>query len=225
MNALQTRCSQSWASPQHADGPSDCRTRTRQPGDVGNQRDRTRPCASTSTTKPQRFTTSCGATTLQPDTKTRGEALDEIALGVSASIQSRLLLSAGVRMNDSFDSERLELRSNRVRVVCRVRYERIPVGVSFDDSRGYRRVVLLTRRDLDVDRAPFRVDEGVDLRGEATSRTTQCIPVDPPFPPAESWWARTIEASMMRPSSSTSYCRASKILLQCPRRDQFENLL
>jgi hypothetical protein len=48
-------------------------------------------------------------------------------------------------------------------------------------------MVLLTRRELDVDRASFGVDERVDLGGETTSRTTQRIADDPPFPPAASW--------------------------------------
>lgn len=72
------------------------------------------------------------------------------------------------------------------------------------DRFGDGRLVLLPLRDFDVERAPFGVDERVDLCGESTSRTTQCICDDPPFPLAASWWARTTEASMITPSSSTS---------------------
>jgi hypothetical protein len=56
-----------------------------------------------------------------------------------------------------------------------------------DDLFRNGRLVLLTRRELDVDRASFGVDERVDLGGETTSRTTQRIADDPPFPPAASW--------------------------------------
>lgn len=52
-----------------------------------------------------------------------------------------------------------------------------------DDTLGDRRLVLLTGGDFDVEWAPFGVDEYVDLRGEPTSRVTQCIADDPPFPP------------------------------------------
>lgn len=132
------------------------------------------------------------------------EDFDAVSLRVSASVEARLVLPRWIRMDDGLDFQRLQLGANRVRVVACVSYERFAAGVLRDDGLGDRRLVLLALRDFDVERAPFRVDEGVDLRGEPTSRTTQCIPDDPPFPPAASWWARTIEASMITPSSSAS---------------------
>lgn len=64
--------------------------------------------------------------------------------------------------------------------------------------------MLLARREFDVERTAFGVDERVALRGEATSRVPQCTDFDPPFPPDASWCARTTEASMTQPSSSAS---------------------
>lgn len=107
-------------------------------------------------------------------------------------------------MDNRFDPHRLQLVADRVGVVAGVGYEGFTARVVLDDRRGNGRFVLLAWRDLDVERPSLRVDEGVDLRGESTSRTTQRIADDPPFPPAASWWARTTEASMMTPSSSGS---------------------
>ena len=128
-------------------------------------------------------------------------------------------------MDNGLDPHRLQLVADRVGIVAGVSYEGFAARVVLDDRRSDGRFVLLAWRELDVERPALRVDEGVDLRGESTSRTTQRIADDPPFPPAASWWARTIEASMMTPSSSASIWSALKIAAQCPRSDQFENRL
>jgi hypothetical protein len=153
------------------------------------------------------------------------EDLDTVALRVCASVEAQLLVTRGIRVDDRLDVQRLQLATNRVRIVARVRYERFAARVMGDDRLGDGRLVLLARREFDVERAPFGVDESVDLRGEATSRTTQRIADDPPFPPAASWWARTTEASIMTPSSSASNWSALKIEAQWPRSDQFEKRL
>jgi hypothetical protein len=153
------------------------------------------------------------------------EDLDAVAPSVAASVEAWLLLARRIRVDDRFYFQGLQLGANRIRIVARVRYERFAARVIGDDRRGDGRLVLLARREFDVERAPFGVDESVDLRGEATSRTTQCIADDPPFPPAASWWARTTEASMMTPSSSASNWSALKSAAQWPRCDQFEKRL
>lgn len=126
------------------------------------------------------------------------------AQGVPTAVEPRLLLAYGMRMDHGSHAERFHLPANRVRVVSGVRYERFAACVLRDDRFGNGRVMPLSGRELDMERAAFCVDEGVDLRGEATSRVTQCIADDPPFPPAASWCARITEASIMTPSSSAS---------------------
>ena len=153
------------------------------------------------------------------------EDLDAKAVGVAASVQRRLFLPIGMWIDHGFHLLRLQLLANRVRVIGGISDQRFAVRVFVDDPFGNRRVVLLAWREFDVDRAASLVDEGVNFRGEPTSRTTQCIADDPSFPPAESWWARMTEASRMRPSSSVSSFNASKIFAQCPRCAQFENRL
>src|SRR5690606_31968921 len=51
----------------------------------------------------------------------------------------------------------------------------------------------------------LRVHESVDFCRKAASRASQSISLaPPPFPPHASWWAQTIEASTIAPSSSSS---------------------
>jgi hypothetical protein len=115
------------------------------------------------------------------------EDLDAIALSVPPSIEARLLLARGVRVDDRLDFQRFQLSADRVRIVACVRYERFAAGVVRNDRFGDGRLVLLSRADFDVEGAPFRIDERVNFRGEPTSRTTQRIADDPPFPPDASW--------------------------------------
>ena len=63
-------------------------------------------------------------------------------------------------------------------------------------------VAGLARRQLKLDRAPLRVDEGVNLRGEPASRATETTISTPLFPVAPCWWTRTIEVSIIWTSPS-----------------------
>lgn len=153
------------------------------------------------------------------------EDLDAVASSVPTTVEARLLLAARVRVNDGLDLQLPHSSTDRVRIVTRVSYKRLTSRIFRDDRFGDGRLMLLTLRELDMDGTPFCVNERVDLRGESTSRVTQRITDDPPFPPAASWWARTTDASMMTPSSSTCSCKALKIAAQCPRCAQFEKRL
>jgi hypothetical protein len=142
------------------------------------------------------------------------EHLDQVPYLVGLPVEPGLLPANRVGMNDRLHPGVLHALADRVRVVARVADELFAARVVTDDRLGDCRLVLLPRCDFDVERAAFRVGEGVDLGGEPTSRTTQCIADDPPFPPAASWWARTTDASMRTASSSTRNCSALKIFAQ-----------
>jgi hypothetical protein len=86
-------------------------------------------------------------------------------------------------------------------------------------------LVTLARRQRDVDRPRFRIDDGVELGRKASSRAAQSIASDPPFPPDASWCARTTDPSTIEPVSSTSSCSSRKIVAQCPFRAQFAKRL
>jgi len=136
-----------------------------------------------------------------------------------------LLLADQMRVNDRLHAQFLHAGSDRVRVVARVRDDFSAACVGSEDTLGDCRLVLWARRELDVERPTLRIDEGVDLRGESTSRTTQCIALEPPFLPAASWGARTLDESMMTPSSSTRIWSTLKMRAQWPKCDQRANLL
>lgn len=63
-------------------------------------------------------------------------------------------------------------------------------------------VAGLARRQLELDRAPLRIDEGVDLCGETASRATETTISTPLFPVAPCWWTRTTEVSIIWTSPS-----------------------
>lgn len=153
------------------------------------------------------------------------EDFNAVTLIVHFAVKTWLSLATRMGADDGLHLLRSNLRDNVVGVIGRIRDEGSTSSVSGDYFFGDRAVMLLARSEFDVKRATLRVDEGVDFGGEATSRTTQCIFFDPPFPPEASWCARTTEASMMQPSSSTSSCNALSTLAQVPPCDHRLNRL
>ena len=153
------------------------------------------------------------------------EDFNAVTLAVLFAVKTWLFVSTGVRTDDGLHLLRSNLSDDFVGVVSRIRDESLSPSVSGDYFFGDRAVMLLARCEFDVKRAALGVDEGMDFGGEATSRTTQCILFDPPFPPEASWCARTTEASIMQPSSSTSSCNALSTLAQVPPCDHRLNRL
>ena len=152
------------------------------------------------------------------------EHLDEIAKTIEPAIQSRLLGAAGMRTDDGLHLALRHGGSEAIRVVARVADQGCTAGVK-EQLVGYGRLVLLAGREAEVERSAERVDERVDLRGEAASRATQCVALDPPFPPEATWCARTTVASTMEPALSTSSWSALNTRAQVPRFAQLLNRL
>lgn len=111
---------------------------------------------------------------------------NQIALAVFSAVQSRLLESIGMWADDRLHLLLSYLSDDFVRIVARVRDKCLSLGVLSDDILGNRGLVLLACSDLNVQRPPFGVDKCMELRGETTSRVTQRIDFDPPFPPEAS---------------------------------------
>lgn len=114
------------------------------------------------------------------------EHLDQVARLVGLAIEPRLLLAVWMRENDGHQARLLGAGADGVGVVAGVPDDFVAATVLGDERFGDGRFVLLAGRDFDVERPTLRVGESVDLRGESTSRTPQCITLDPPFPPAAS---------------------------------------
>src|SRR5690606_36239392 len=88
-------------------------------------------------------------------------------------------------------------------VVTGVSDELLAVSI-FEEVSSHRGVVALVWSQLDMQRLPRHGYYCVDLRRKASSRATQSVSLDPPFPPAASKCARMIDAPTMDPSSSSA---------------------
>ncbi len=101
--------------------------------------------------------------------------LYEIPLSVGLADQSWLLATSWMSADDRRHSSLPYCSNDVVRVVSSVTDECAPWRVFLDDERGYRGFMLLVRREFDVERTPFGVDERVELREEATSRVPRAL--------------------------------------------------
>ena len=96
------------------------------------------------------------------------EDLDAVALGVGLFVEARLALARGVCADDGLHPASSHRAANRVGVVASVSDHRLALSV-LEELLGERGLVLLTRRDFDVERTPLCVDDRVDLGGESTT--------------------------------------------------------
>jgi hypothetical protein len=151
------------------------------------------------------------------------EALDvmEEAFDVSpetieaARLAPPVVLSRGVHRDDWLHAPPTDRADDRIGVVPSVCDQSL-AGRVIDQVFRLRRVVLLARREDDVEGFAFGGGDRVDLGGKTSSRTAQTIASDPPFPPDASWCARTTVPSMSEPTSS-SLRRALKTPSHTPR--------
>ena len=61
-----------------------------------------------------------------------------------------------------------------------------------EQDRGYRLVRGLAGRDVETDRQPILINDGMDLGAQSATRTADGVILAPLFPPAACWWARTM---------------------------------
>jgi len=96
------------------------------------------------------------------------EDLNLVALGVGLFVESRFTLTGGIGTNDRLHLAASHRAANRVGVVACIGDHRLTLRV-VEELFGERGFVLLTRRDLDVERPPVRVDDCMDFCGESTT--------------------------------------------------------
>ena len=114
------------------------------------------------------------------------EALDAITFSIQATIEtSPISLSSGIAADDDLHGAAADLAREVVGVISGIADEGVPLSVR-EKFVGCDHVVTISRRQRDVERSALEVGDRVDLRGEASSTTTQTIDDDPPFPPAAS---------------------------------------
>src|SRR5262245_15882400 len=100
-------------------------------------------------------------------------------------------------------ASRPDLSAKGCRVVAGVADQR-PTARKVEKLKGRHHLVPLPWRQRDVERPPLRVDDRVDLGREPSSRASDRVLLDPPFPPDASWCARTTVPSTAENVSSTS---------------------
>lgn len=128
-----------------------------------------------------------------PATRRRGSASCKLAVRPDLPLPFRL------RADHGLDPASLALGAELVRVVAGVADERSAGGEIEQLGRGDH-LVSLARRQRDVERPPFRVDDRVDLGRRTSLRASNSVPLDPPLPP---------DASALRARRSTS--RSSRL--------------
>jgi hypothetical protein len=145
------------------------------------------------------------------------EALDIAAQAIKPfGLSPSVVFARRIHCNDGFHSARTNRVDDTIRVVASVGDQRLASRV-LNEILCLRRVVLLTRGQRDVEGFALGRRDGVDLGRKTSSRTAQTISLDPPFPPAASWCARTTEPSMSEPTSSTATRSSLKSRSQTPR--------
>jgi len=110
------------------------------------------------------------------------EDLDEIALAIELANEAMFDFSLGLRVDDGLHAARADGSDELVRVVTGVADESFPTSVE-EQLLGGDHLMALPRRERDVDRAAFGVDDGVEFGRKTSSRAAQSVSFDPPFPP------------------------------------------
>ena len=80
------------------------------------------------------------------------------------------------------DLHPFDLGSEVIGVVAGVTDERVALRV-IEQLEGRNHFVALSRRQRDVERPRFRVDDRVDLGRKTSTRVSNSVALDPPLPP------------------------------------------
>ena len=98
------------------------------------------------------------------------EPLDEIAFAIEREIAVPLYLAVGLWRDHWSDCPLIERADQRIGVVSLVADERTRVG-AFEQRLRAGQVMILPRRQHQVDRIPQGVDECVDFGGQSSARS------------------------------------------------------
>lgn len=142
------------------------------------------------------------------------EALDQISLGIERAVLRPFAKPVRVRSDDRDLLGSSNLSDDLVGIVASIGDHGLARHV-FEQALGNGRFMLLPRCQLDVRRLAVCRRDRVELGRKTSCRAAQSISLDPPFPPAASWCARTTVASRSAPASS-SMRSASKIAFHRP---------
>jgi len=110
------------------------------------------------------------------------EDLDEVSSSIERAILRDLPLPLGLGTDDGLDAAFFDLGAKLVGVVAGIADEGGAARIVEQFWRGDH-LVPLAGCQRDVERPAFRVDDRVDFGRKTSSRASQSIALDPPFPP------------------------------------------
>lgn len=132
------------------------------------------------------------------DLKVAEHPLDAIALAIEALAVAYRFDAVGFRRNDGFDPARLQVGSDRVRVVGLIGEKSIRCLLGKIDQRivGFA-VRRFAGREMEGDGPTSGITETMNFTGEPAPRAAKSSLMSPPFPPAAETCARTVVESML----------------------------
>ena len=110
-------------------------------------------------------------------------ALDLVTVAVEFSVQAcSAALAIRMAADDRLHPPGADLPTEFGGIVARVSKQRLAASV-LKQLVGSGHFVSVARRERDVERPTFAVDDDVEFRGESAARVTKSVTFDPPFPP------------------------------------------
>ena len=138
------------------------------------------------------------------------KAFYEVSNAIESLIVTPLGFTRGVWRYNSFYIALFECLHNSVCVVAAISNARIGMNIinQFFGNRGF---MLLALSYECTQWSSCAIHKRVNLCRWTTTRSTYGVFLGPLLPPAESWWARTIDASTIPAISSSFNARALKM--------------
>ena len=113
------------------------------------------------------------------------EDLDEIAVAVQLLVVATNVSPRGIGRDDVFHAAGADGATDMASIVAGVGNTGVASGLC-DERRRDGGFVLLARGQLDVERTTLEIYDRVELGRKASTRASQSIASEPPFPPAAS---------------------------------------
>lgn len=152
------------------------------------------------------------------------ETLDQVATAIEVGRHAALQAHAALGRNVGLAAPRGHPFDQRQAVVSAIGNH----GAGrqrVEQDRGYRLVRGLAGRDVETDRQPILINDGMDLGAQSATRTADGVILAPLFPPAACWWARTMELSINCKDCGERCASSSNTFSQMPRLAQRLNRL
>ena len=113
------------------------------------------------------------------------EDLDEVPMPVQLRVVAPYSSTRGIGWDDVVHTVAADGSTDVASIVAGIRDASLALRV-LDERRSHGRFVLLSRSQRDVERSPLEIYDRVELGRKTSTRASQSIVSEPPFPPAAS---------------------------------------